>query len=113
MITLPEDLAVVVYAIAAFGLAYIVGHAQISRRPREFAARVVFGRAAVGEFFVDLLECPACFGFWTGLVAGALGVTPNAPTGVAGALLFGLFTSGSNLLLALSVGIVQRPTDPL
>jgi hypothetical protein len=55
-----------VYTFAAFGLAYIVGHSVISK-PVRLALYDVNRRWSL--FILDLVECPACFGFWIGLIA--------------------------------------------
>lgn len=89
------------YLLAAFGLAYIVGHAKISLVPRLLLGGSLHAEPpvkplvpVVGPFLVDLAECPACFGFWVGLVyALAVG------GGFGDALWLGCLTSGSNFLL--------------
>lgn len=48
------------YTIAAFGLAYILGHSSISLAPRTWLA-------SKSAWLTELLECPACLGFWIGL----------------------------------------------
>ncbi len=97
------------YTIAAFGLAYVVGQAAISKRPRDWLA----GLNRVGQFIVELLECPACFGFWTGALVESVGLWPQSIPGhapwVARILYAGLYTSASNLILAIATGIVARP----
>ena len=103
------DLALFAYTIAAFGLAYVVGHASISQRPREWLA----GLHRAGLLLVELLECPACFGFWTGALVESVGLWPQSIPGhapwIARILYAGLYTSGSNLILALATGIIARP----
>lgn len=54
--------------LAAFGLAYIMGQSKITQAPREMVSR---SKLKVVHFMLDLIECPACFGFWIGL-GGAL-----------------------------------------
>lgn len=92
-----------VYVVAAFGLAYIVGHARIT-----FPFRLVLGgdettKPAVpvlGPFFIEMLECPACFGFWEGLLAGALWVPgPKTLSAFAWCVALGCATSGTNFIL--------------
>jgi hypothetical protein len=56
------------YTLAAFGLSYIFGRAQISLNARIWFA----GRGGLFGWFVDLVECPACFGTWLGFGAGFL-----------------------------------------
>lgn len=87
----------VCYCLAAFGLAYIVGHAKISLFFRVLIGGTPSGGKplipVVGPFLVDLVECPACFGFWEGLAYGWI------TTNFVGGLWFGCLTSGSNFLL--------------
>jgi hypothetical protein len=99
----------VAYLLAAFGLAFIVGHSEISVGFRRFIggrpARVTDDGGFVpgepgrigrpGEFLCALVECPACFGFWTGLLA-SLALGYSAVLAVAA----GCMTSGSNFVLA-------------
>lgn len=140
------------YVLAAFGLAYIVGHSRISRPfrillagPREYSQRCdhcgklssrrvpdvlsgwpcehCFTRNAIWEsadvtpyrprdFFVELVECPACFGTWTGLALGLLMPTllplelPRAAAGLA----LATFTAATNYLLGRASGLVSRET---
>lgn len=63
-------------------------------------------------FFVELLECPACFGTWTGFVFGlVVPVLPNIyfPTlslhPLAAGLLLATCTAATNYLLARLTGI--------
>jgi hypothetical protein len=101
-----------VFLLGAFGLAYIVGHSTISLPIRillggtKGSAEVHEGMGFVtppkpgsfgpaGEFLCELLECPACFGFWTGLVSGLtlFSLSLGASFGL------GLVVSGSNFIL--------------
>lgn len=105
----------IAYLLAAFGLAYIVGHSTISVGFRRFLggspgqigvpelnqpARlpVPGSLGPAGEWLCELLECPACFGFWLGLVAGLAG--PDVPEFKSfNPVMVGCVTSGSNFLL--------------
>lgn len=49
------------YTVAVFGLCYVVGHSGISLGVRTRLAGAGHVR------LVQLLECPACLGFWAGL----------------------------------------------
>jgi hypothetical protein len=104
------------YVFAAFGLAYIVGHSVISRPIRNIIAGGFIDGS--GSYYpnsdppqpthpwrsalVDILECPACFGFWTGLFAGCARFTPfDVPDYyIVNAIVWGVFTSGTNYTLA-------------
>ena len=95
-----------IYFAAAFGLAFIVGHSQISLPIRVLVHRM----GALGRFVVELLECPACFGFWTGffwvVVPGSSMLPVLLPTGRLGwALVLGCATSGVNFFLANYSGL--------
>ena len=104
----------ITYLLAAFGLAYIVGHSTISLPVRKWMGGIperqingvtftpipgALGR--FGDFITALIECPACFGFWTGLAMGfAHLVTVPAdllPTGWP--LTLACVTAGSNFIL--------------
>lgn len=89
LITLPM---LILWAFSHFGLAYIVGHSLISVGVR----RWLYERR---PFLVDLLECPACFGFWSGgLVGFALSLMLDSPHWFF--VVPGIFTSGCNRILA-------------
>jgi hypothetical protein len=77
------------HALAAMGLAWIVGHSAIS-----LPLRTALHRRS--PFLVELLECPGCFGFWTGLAVGLV----QDPWW---ALPFALFTSATNTILLTPV----------
>lgn len=103
-----------------FGLAYIVGHSKISLPVRLLLGGVdpdpmtgspgvpaVFGRP--GKFLCDLLECPACFGFWAGLVMGATMLrNPMAPLAlqVGWAIWCGFVVSGSNFIIGRAMRLI-------
>lgn len=89
-----------VHIIAVFGAAYVVGHSQISLAPRELLAR-----NRVGLFFVQLLECPACFSFHAGwlLTLRDLSLFSHTATGALGAA---FFYAGTSYLLARLTGLM-------
>lgn len=100
------------YLIAAFGLAYIVGHSTISlpvrvwlggspAKPDLNLTAVPGALGPLGDWLVTLLECPACFGFWTGIAASFLGVAfPELVTHrLVAPLALGCLTSGSNFIV--------------
>lgn len=92
--------------MAAFGLAYIVGHAKISLGARTAVAK----RGALGLWLVQLLECPACFGFWTGVVAGA--VLWRAGLLAAGeASLLPPAITATNFMLGTLTGLIDKDSE--
>lgn len=97
--------ALILYAFAAFGLAYIVGYSGISHPFRVALTPADSDRgpsALARRFVLELMECPACLGFWTGIAWGL--VSPSAwaewiePDSLK-VLIVALFTSGSNFAL--------------
>lgn len=102
---------VLVFAVAAFGLAYIVGFSKLSLPVRSLIAPPAGTTAdsaslkdVVRLALVTLLECPACFGFWVGLIYGFACHPKWAPD----ALGLALFTCGSNYLLAKFAGLLEE-----
>ncbi len=153
---IPDPLGLLIYVIAAMGLAYVLGHSVISVRPRTWLAEFVLFKwpgyrcapEAVGgcggifkiedwarsgenfvcpcgvhqeepekytrdtrpfEFFIDLLECPACLGFHLGWIFGAFVGPLWRPTGntVVDILFWAFFTSGSNMLLGKATKLME------
>lgn len=116
------------YSIAAFGLAYVVGSARISRGIREVWATWAVGPGlhAVDTpparpwayFLLELVECPACFGFWTGLLTGlAVGVlsplamfldTPAFIVAPATGFWVGVYTAGFNFIMGRHTGLIRE-----
>ena len=92
----PSDLFF--YFVCAFGLWYIVGYAQISFPFRSWWRRRVIERHPFARYLLDLVQCQACFGFWTGLVWGAL-------TGWRESVVLALATTTMNILIARLAGI--------
>ena len=109
------------YTVAAFGLAYIVGHSVISL-PLRLAVDPgpdVDSPAKVSwAWFLMLIECPACFGFWTGLFAGMVYVAVDGPlypregalARVLWAVGLALYTCGANFILARFTHLIPAPT---
>ena len=87
--------------LAAFGLAYIVGHSTIS-----LPIRLLLGGGGqlnpeakplipfVGPLLISLVECPACFGFWEGFIFSLINGSAFLP-----AVVVGCAVSGSNFIL--------------
>lgn len=119
------------YLLAAFGLAFIVGYAKISLPLRTWLVREKYQRwspalevyqwydsrfVELRRWLVDLLQCPACLGFWIGATfaladpwvlgaAVALGVS-HLPVFVT-ALLLGLVTTASNFILGVITRLIE------
>lgn len=114
------------YTVVAFGLAYCLGASKLSLLWRSpLAALAKAGRlagtdplklvsGAVAAFFLALIECPACTGFWIGvafarhdlareLLGGSLWIT---------GWLWGFWTVATNLILARLAGITAQEGEP-
>lgn len=120
-------MALVVWFLAAFGAAFVLGYSRISLGFRnwvggwvdssttnDLATGQVHGHITthkpavpvLGPWLAALLECPGCLGWWLGLAAGASGIlTWAGMPGWISALVFAFATSGCNLLLAKWVGL--------
>ena len=104
--------ALLFYTVAAFGLAYILGHAQISLGIRTR----LFDLCWPTKWLVELVECPACFGthlgFWFGVLAPAAWTIAIIPVPLplnwltAGVWL-GLYTAGAGFLLGRATGLIN------
>lgn len=97
-------MTLILYFLAALGFAFVVGHSDISYGFR----RVLNNAGGLAKWLLKLLECVGCTGFWTG-VAWAI-VTHSqffVDSRIADAVLFGLATSGSNLILARIAGLTD------
>lgn len=115
-----------VYSLAAFAVAYVIGHSKISlplrlaiepEPPKKVdddegsSIRQVRTRESFSDslrwWVLLLMECPACLGFWIGLLYGfssrnEFGANP---------LELGFFTCGSNLLLARMAGLMKEGSN--
>lgn len=85
------------YFAAEFGLWFVVGLSGISR-----PFRIGLEKLPAGTFFVSLIECPACLGFWEGMAASALGLVPVMLGGhpFLDAVAWGLVTVTVNIALS-------------
>ena len=94
----------VAYLLAAFGLAFVAGHSEISVQLRDW----IHKRGRVGYWLVKMIECPACLGFHIGWIY-ALAVRPDfliiEPWKAAALLAFS--TSGSNFVLGRITGLIE------
>lgn len=92
----------VMYFLAAFGFAYVIGHSKISLPFREVLAPpvdVTSPSVWARHTLLSLMECAPCCGFWTGIVTaklGLMGFTNDWPT----AIILGFITVATNLLAA-------------
>ena len=93
-------LSLIFFSLAAFGAAWVVGYSKVSLPIRERLVTVKFGDYQIGDWAVQLLECPSCFGFWLGLIVGPFFV-PFHP------IACGLFVTGSNFLLGRVTGLID------
>lgn len=113
------------YFLAAFGLAYIVGHSVISMPLRAFIAGPPDKPRRFFATLIELVECPACFGTWIGIITGGLVPTlflqfVNGNSTVTyfdgrwyvGALVGGCATAAVNFLLGSWAGLIDGPEDP-
>lgn len=123
-------MTIVLFFLAAFGFAFVVGHSKISLPIRqwlggwteasatpnvatgEVIGHVVPHAAAVpllGPFLVALAECPGCLGWWLGALTPLVWPALVAPFGLPlwpSMLMLAFSTSAVNLLLARYVGMV-------
>lgn len=93
-----------VYTLAAFGLAYVVGHAEITDGIRNWLDE---RGPPIVQFFVALVECPACFGWWTGTVVAVYLALSGYPT--EGVILAPFYTAATNFILGRVTGLIGRP----
>lgn len=131
-------LTMLCYVIAAFGLAYVLGHSIITKKPREWAYALGFGRKLVPvepnevikhgshafahrfyplRWLVELIECPMCCGWHSGFWFWILFVIRYPPDGIHYVpsvdipigFIVGFFTAGSNFILGRATGLVDNP----
>lgn len=107
------NFSLVLYYLAAFGLAYIAGHSVISEPLRTFVGGTIDRPRPFFGWIVSLVECPACFGTWIGALAGAL----DPSLFLQGSVLMGagvgaLTTCAINLLLGKRAGLMPSEPDP-
>lgn len=93
------------YTLSAFGLWYIVGASVISYPLRHTLRRIADSGMPVYGLLLDLVQCPACFGFWIGLAAG---FTRWSPMLDHDPLMLALYTSATNLLLGTLSGLMPE-----
>lgn len=107
--------ALLFWSVLAFGVAFGLGHSKISllwrtqldwwaeRRGAE-PPRTATAWSFSAQMILSLLECPACLGFWEGLIAyhffAQAWLVPTDLPAWTRSLSFAFFTAGSNLILA-------------
>jgi hypothetical protein len=79
-------------AIAAYGLWYTLGRGKISQAPRDLTIKRF-------PWFVAMLECPGCFGFWIGLLISGWLFWRDHTTAPAYLLALPFITVATNRLL--------------
>lgn len=102
--------ALVVYSIATFGVAFVLGHSTITLPIRE---RIAESHAPLAAVFLALIECPACASWWVGLAVGFIGLLVAPPSygwwPVALPLVAAFYSAGSSYILARLTGITPKP----
>jgi len=93
--------ALFLQVFAVFGLAYIVGHSQISLWFRTW----LYPKHALAAWFVDMLECAGCFSFHAGWIGSLLHLFPFHPLTAA------CFFCGTSITLALLTGLTPRKNN--
>jgi hypothetical protein len=90
------------YPAFAFGLAYVLGWSVASKKLRDW----LHGKGVILSLFIEMIECPACLGFWIGVGTGGwmLG-------GPIQALFIGFTTAGTNFILARFTDLIPPPKD--
>ncbi len=100
-----------VYTVAAFGLAWIIGHSKLTQPALdvlEYIARDEYGQLRYFRWLVTgmlmLVTCPACLGFHIGWAAHASGLVHLFPSWYVAAL----YTCAANLVLGVYTGIIAK-----
>lgn len=100
------------YFLAAFGLAYIIGHSKISlpfRQALDPGPKIESQGDVFRSWLLILLECPACLGFWIGLAAALYQFPlPLALSDWEFAVLLPLVTCSSNFILGRVTGLISE-----
>lgn len=95
-----------VLTIAAFGLAYVIGHSKITLPLRAWidpGMPISSLWRAFRMFVVTLLECPACLGFWIG-VFFALYSGFDLRT----ILVVGFYVAATNFIIGRMTGLIEE-----
>jgi len=104
---------VFVFNVAAFGLAFIVGRAEITDPFRGLLVFLSERHTFIGwitRWGARLLECVVCTGFWIGFVFGAYHWRPDAARwGLA--IATGCYVSGANFILGRMTRLIEDPPE--
>lgn len=102
------------YSISVFGFCWVIGASKITLPPRNLLNNLAAPTTrqkplrVVSSFLLSLVECPACLGFWVGLVVGfQICAQLGQPRLLAIAL--GFYTTGVNFLLGRATGLIEHP----
>lgn len=101
---MPEVIALAVYTLAAFGLAFVLGFAEITVAARDWLMK----KGVVLQWFVKLLECPACVGFHIGLWYALVASPEFMVTLKGGPVELAFFTAATNFVIGRSTGLIQE-----
>jgi len=103
--------ALVAYLLTTFGFCYVVGHSKISLPVRELLSKALLGR-----MLLALVECPACLGWWVGLLTAG-SYPPLTPFPVfphetwLNVFAWAFATCGAHYLLACWSGWISEDAD--
>jgi hypothetical protein len=100
------------YLMIVWGIYYAIGDSRISQPLRQ---AMKDQDHFIYQFVLELIECPACVGFWLGLIAGGL-IWSQFETfpKLAQAIYLGLFTLGVNswlMVIWAKITFEYRPRD--
>lgn len=95
-----------VFTLAVFGVAYVLGYAKIT-----FQLRSKLDRPGFRKWLLDLLECVACTSWWMGNFAFLAGIAPEIfytwRSLVVGQMVCAFYCCASSLILAKFTGLTD------
>ncbi len=102
------------YTFAAFGFCWGVGGSTLTRPVRESIAKTAQRTRDDGLSFepfvlsalLQLAECPACLGFWTGIACGAALAGWHFRLSI---IAVGFYTAGVNYVIGRLTGLIAEP----
>ena len=109
MSILVSPITLLFYTFAVFGLCWGIGGSKLTLPIRVSFAAWIETEEAHGQpvrasaFLLDLIECPACLGFWFGLLFGFID-----GAGYKGAISIAFYTAGVNYLLGRLTGLITE-----